>query len=220
MSETIMESQENYYNRLLDKGLTPEEARNKLAKVSYNHESETLYIDNIRLVDEGDWVNMRYNVRADTELRDPDTGEEIFEPGVLYQTNGRTTFVPDINARKKIKADFYVPSARVDSVDIEVDKEWIGFTEDDKFDVQFDLKRNGDFFNKEEEPYVITKDTETGEWKLRIENLIRFDSKGRDYVFEVLERTDTGANYVVKVNETTSTIISPDPNTKYFKITK
>ena len=215
MDSGTEQAQENLYHSLIEKGYSEEEARERLVKVIYNEETETLYIDNITLIGTGEWVNMKYNVRADTELKN-EAGEEIYQPNVLYPANKRTTLVPDTRSSKKKYLDFYVPSARVNSVNIEAVKEWLGFSEESKFDIEFDLKRNGEFFNKEEEPYIIMENPDTGEWRTKIENLIKFDSMGNDYEFEVIERTDETANYTVRVDDETNEILNP--GIKKFKI--
>ncbi len=207
-------SQMELYNNLRSIGLTDDEAKSHLVKVVYNKVTESLYIDNITLIGAGEWINMRYSVRADTEMTDSE-GAEIYEPDVLYPANGRTTLIPNVYAEKKRLLDFYVPSARVNSTDIEVIKTWLGFSEDDKFEVQFDLKRNGEFFNGENEPYRISRNQDTGEWRTEIKNLIKFDSKGKDYEFEVVERTDQASNYITEVHDLTD---KSAENLKKFEI--
>ena len=195
--------------------MAAEEAKNRRLRVVYSHEDEKLKIINMNLMGEGNWVNMRYRIQADTEIKD-ENGNEIFEPGILYPANGKTTLIPDIYSEKKEVLNFYVPSARAGSVDIEVIKEWSGFSDEAKFDVEFDLKRNGETYNRTKEPYVIRKNSETGEWELKIENLIKFDSRGQDYTFEVSERRDSAANYFTEVEDITNEFLNP--GIKKFKI--
>ncbi len=214
MDSATEEAQMIRFNKLVEKyteGLTegtPEydaavqRAEEKLVKVTYDSSSETLYIDNIILIGEDEWVNMKYNVNANTEIVNQN-GEEIMKADFLYPTNGRTTLVPDVKKKKKALLDFYVPSARVPGVEIEVVKKWLGFSEDSKFDVEFDLFRNGSLFNEESEPYIISRNSPDGEWRKRIKNLLKFDSKGNDYIFEVRERTDQTSNFITELKEIT-----------------
>ncbi len=209
-NELYIKNYETFLHTFENKGLSQEEAEQlaleeaeeRRLRVIYNHDLEKLEIENINLFGEGNWLNMRYRVQADTEIQD-ENGNEIFIPGVLYPANGKTTLIPNIYSEHKEVLNFYVPSARVDSVDIEVVKKWFGFSEEEKFNVEFDIIRNGEVLNKQESPYIISRNPENQEWSLKVQNLIKFDSRGNDYEFGVSERRNSDLNYSIEVKDET-----------------
>ncbi len=157
-----------------------------------------IHLENLELIGTGNWVNIEYNVQIDTE-------KEGFDPDKLYQTNGRTVLAPDIINNPDKKLDFYVPSARAETTEVEVEKIWERVQEEpiklklEKYkytgedylgeatEEAFSNPDSQDKFIKDGPDTVISLSGEGGIWSKTFKDFIKFDRRGNDYVFRITE---------------------------------
>ncbi|MDO5649595.1 MAG: SpaA isopeptide-forming pilin-related protein [Gallicola sp.] len=128
-----------------------------------------------------EWIRLRYRVNLQTE--------EVNFTDKFYLTNGKDTLLQPVKTADTTYA-FGVPAIRLPLIDIQITKKWMGFKEIPEkatFDIERKLKgaENWEKMDK----YQNIELNQQNEWKVLIQDLIRFNNTGTEFDYRVVETT-------------------------------